>query len=264
MSDSGGVSFHVDPRYQPLMRQIGLDAEAIFSHPDIKVWRSIPERENCTLDAEIDGREIRLHIKRYHATRRSRTPADQEARGIQALLAHEIPTVPLVGWGRLADGRSFIITEDLAGFRAADKLIETGFSFEQLLTPTAELAAKLHQAELHHRDLYLCHFFVKAEGEKIELRLIDAARVRPLPRWIRQRWIVKDLAQFWYSATQLSIPRGQLIDWLKHYAQQRHINRVRDMLALIERKVKSIARHDRKLNRSQPNRNISIPQARGR
>src|SRR3954463_3065546 len=93
--------FQVDPGYQPLMRQIGLDAEAVFSHPDIKVWRSIPERENCTLDAKLDGREIRLHIKRYSATRGSHTPADLEVRGIGALLEHEIPTVPLVGWGRL-------------------------------------------------------------------------------------------------------------------------------------------------------------------
>ena len=113
--DDSRPSFQVDPRYQPLMRQLGLDAEAVFSHPDIQVWRSIPERENCRLDARLDGREIRFHIKRYRATRKSFTPADEEARGIQALLAEEIPTVPLVGWGKLVDGRSFVITEDLSG-----------------------------------------------------------------------------------------------------------------------------------------------------
>jgi len=263
MSDSDRDYFQVDPQYQPVMRQIGLDAEAVFSHPDIKVWRSIRERENCTLDATLDGREIRLHIKRYRAMGGSAKPADEEARGIQNLLAHEIPTVPLVGWGRLGDGRSFVITEDLADFRAADKLIESGFSFEKLLTPTADLAAKLHSSGLHHRDLYLCHFFVKADERGVELRLIDAARVRALPRWMKQRWIVKDLAQFWYSATQPGVPKEQLMEWLKRYGAARNLSNVEGLARVIERKVGWIARHDKKLNRAQPKRNISIPQARG-
>jgi hypothetical protein len=263
MSAGGRDYFQVDPRYQPIMRQIGLDAETVFSHPDIKVWRSIPERENCTLDATFDGRAIRLHIKRYRATRRSLTPADEESHGIQALLSHDIPTVPLVGWGRLADGRSFVMTEDLSGFRAGDKVIESGFAFDRLLFPTADLTAKLHTSRLHHRDLYLCHFFVRADDDNVELRLIDAARVRPLPRWLKQRWIVKDLAQFWYSATQLSIPREQLMEWLKRYANCRMLDDVDGLARAIERKCNWIARHDRKLNQSQPRRNISIPQARG-
>src|SRR5207302_8259041 len=63
-------SFRAAPRYQPILREIGLDAETIFTHPDIKIWRSITERENCTLDADLsDGRRIRLHIKRYHPAR---------------------------------------------------------------------------------------------------------------------------------------------------------------------------------------------------
>ena len=44
------------------------------------------------------------------------TPAEDEARGIRALEVEGIKTVPLVGWGKRADGRSFIITEDLTGY----------------------------------------------------------------------------------------------------------------------------------------------------
>src|SRR5688572_21283534 len=58
-------SFRVLPKYQPLMRVLGIDAEAIFTHPDIKVWRKLDDRENCTLDGEMNGRKVRLHIKRY-------------------------------------------------------------------------------------------------------------------------------------------------------------------------------------------------------
>ncbi len=61
----------------------------------------------------------------------------------------------------------------------------------------------LHNGGLHHRDLYLCHFLGRRdENPQADLRLIDAARVRPLPGPLtRRRWIVKDLAQFWYSTT---------------------------------------------------------------
>ena len=58
MSSSQRDTFHVAPSYQPLLREIGLDAEAVFTDPRIVVWRSITERENCTLDAglaELNG-----------------------------------------------------------------------------------------------------------------------------------------------------------------------------------------------------------------
>src|SRR5579875_2714655 len=75
--------FEVLPEYQPILREIGLDAETIFTHPDIQVWRSIKERENCTLDANlVDGRHVRLHIKRFRANGGRLRPADVEADAI--------------------------------------------------------------------------------------------------------------------------------------------------------------------------------------
>jgi hypothetical protein len=252
--------FHVSPDYQPLMREIGLDADAVFSHPGIQVWRSIPERENCILDhAPPEGPAVKLHIKRY---RQGHAEAGEEAAGIQLLERHGIPTVPLVGWGRDLAGRGFIITEDLAGYRAADKILADGLlRFEQLLTPTADLAAQLHNAGLHHRDLYLCHFFARSTEAGIDLKLIDAARVRPLPRrCTRQRWIVKDLAQFWYSMIGCGIPEPQRIAWLSRYAEQSQVKAER-IQPWVVRKSNWIARHDRHLRRKQPTRNISAPGA---
>ena len=69
----------------------------------------------------------------------------------------------------------------------------------------AESADPLHDEDLHHRDLYLCHFFANP-GDPRDLRLIDAGRVKRLPGWpLRQRWIVKDLAEFWYSTLGLAV-----------------------------------------------------------
>jgi len=254
--------FRVAPEYQPLMRAAGLDAEAVFDHPHIVAWRTLPDRDNCTLDVDVEGKNVRLHIKRYKPAPGEKTPADEEANAIQVLYAEQIPTLKLVGWGKLADGRSFIITEDLAGYRAADKLIEAGTkTFEELLEPTADLAAKLHKAGLHHRDLYLCHFFVRENGD-LDIRLIDAARVARLGGFLtRGRWILKDLSQFWYSTTPpaLGVSEEQRERWLRRYQDQAGLAPTHRLRQRIRSKVKSIARHDAKLKKSQPTRNISIP-----
>jgi hypothetical protein len=253
-------ALHVSADAQPIFRELGIDAEAIFTHPLIKPWRVLPERENCTLDAALtDGRTIRWHVKRFQAVSGPDAPALQEVRGHELLIQNRIPTANLIGWGRLIDGRSFTIFEDLAGYSPADKLVEAGTPFARLLESTADLAAQLHRQGLHHRDLYLCHFFAKIEADRVDVRLIDSARVRPLPAFItRTRWIVKDLAQFWYSTSTLPITDEQRTEWLDRYTRQRNLNPA-SLRRKIERKVNWIARHDVQLRKQQPNRNISIP-----
>jgi hypothetical protein len=258
MSHAPRNIFHVRPRYQPLMRVVGLDAEAMFDHPGILAWRKLPDRENCTLDAELEGKSIRLHIKRHF----NKSAAEDEAKAIRLLEEAGIPTVPLVGWGSVDDGRSFVITEDLAGYRDAEKMVAAGTPFETLLQPTADLAAKLHGAGLHHRDLYLCHFFAKIAGDGVvDVKLIDPARVARMNNFVtRWRWVVKDLAQFWYSTTTLpAITDEQRERWLRRYADRREICWLPRLRAAIRAKANGIARHDAKLKKSQPTRNISIP-----
>jgi hypothetical protein len=264
MSDEPRHFFRLAPQFQLAVRVVGLDVDNVFTHPQIKPWRTIADRQNCTLDfRDEDDRPVRWHVKRYSPVRGRQTPAEQEVAGITLLKEAAIPTVPLVGWGVLRDRRSFVIVEDLAGYRPADKLLEAGgVTFERLLEPTADLAAKLHQSGLHHRDLYLCHFFVKTSGEgRTDLRLIDCARVKRLPGALtRSRWIVKDLSQFHYSTRKHpEIDDRQREAWLARYALQSGAEHVERLRRRVQRKVDWIARHDVKLNRAQPNRNISIP-----
>jgi hypothetical protein len=263
-------TFHVAAEYQPVVRMIGLDADGVFDDPRIVSWRKLPDRENCTLDAELpegeEGtRKVRLHVKRYVPGRAGASPADDEVQGYQALVAQGLPTAPLVGWGKLADGRSFTIFLDLAGYAPADKLIERGVPFDRLMAPTAALAARLHERGLHHRDLYLCHFMAavgETAADPVVVKLIDTARVRRLPGFLtRRRWVVKDLAQFWYSTTKLPVSDEQRAAWLASYAASTGMraDAVAGLRRSIERKTRSIARHDRHLKTAQPQRNISIP-----
>jgi hypothetical protein len=250
----------VSASYQPLLRQLGIDADAVFDHRDITCWRKLPDRENCTLDADLpDFGHVRFHIKRYAASRAGTVPADGDVAGHRLLEAASIPTAPLVAHGNLRDGRSFVIFDDLAGYTPADKLIEKGTPFESLLEPTADLAAKLHHAGLHHRDLYLCHFMTKVADGVVDLKLIDTARVRQLPSLLARRWIVKDLAQFWYSTLRLPISDAQRTRWLARYGAHCQIGNVASLQGRIERKARSIARHDARLHRDRPGRDVSIP-----
>lgn len=260
MKDNPNRMF-VSAGYQPIFRELGIDAETVFDHPSVTCWRTLPDRQNCTLDADLaDGRHVRFHVKRYAPTRRVPTPADADVQGCRQLESASIPTATLVAHGNLGDGRSFVAFNDLAGYAPADKLIERGRPFESLLQPTADLAARLHDAGLHHRDLYLCHFMAKVEGGRAELKLIDTARVKRLPGVLtRRRWVVKDLAQFWYSTLKLPITDEQRLAWLARYAARRGMTDAKPLLAPIERKARSIARHDARLHRARPDRDVSIP-----
>jgi hypothetical protein len=244
--------------FQPLLRQIGFEPESVFTNPHIKPWRKLPDRENCVWALDFNGEGVRWHVKRYPSAGKE-SPARKEAGGITLLNRHQIPTAKIVVWGELEDGRSFIILEDLANHRPADKLLESGYDFDRILEPTAKLAADLHNANLHHRDLYLCHFMI--DPSDAAARLIDAARVAELPRiMFRHRWIVKDLSQFWYSTFAVGVTDAQRTQWLQKYAEHRKLTDTEWLHRAIARKSDLIARHDQNLRRAQPNRNISIPE----
>lgn len=254
--------FRVEPHYVDPLRRAGIiDAWAAFEHPSIRVWRSIRERENATLDVERPegGPPLRLHVKRDVEPQHD-APSGAEAAHLIALARRGIPTAALAAYGQLPDGRSFVITEHLAGYEPADKLIAAGGEamFDRLLRPTAEVAARLHAAEAFHRDLYLCHFFARVEGEPADVRLIDCARVLLKPFW-RRRWQIKDLAQFTYSTRSLPVTPAQRDRWFDAYAAALGRPVSAYLRKLVELKADQIARHDRVLRRKQPNRNVSIP-----
>lgn len=244
--------YRAEAAYAALLREVGLpDAMSVFECPKIEVWRSITERENCILDHPAG----RLHIKR---NKPRFSGVENEVQGIQLLERAGIASVPIVAWGKLNDGRGFLITDDLVGFDDSEKLVRDGMGFDRLLKPTADLAATLHGAGLHHRDLYLCHFYAKVSESAVELRLMDAGRVRPLPGWFRQRWIVKDVAQFLYSLQTLGVPDELSGQWLTRYGTQRGTTLTAGFRRAVARKIRWIGRHDAKLRQRQPTRNVAI------
>jgi len=251
---------NIDPEWKSVLEPIGFDLDLVFDSHRVKPWRTLGDRENCTLDIPRDGGSVtRLHVKRFPPRASLPTDADCEVQGYRLLAAAKVPSARLVASGHGADLRSFIAVEDLAGYQPADKLIESGTPFATLLNPLADLAALLHERGLHHRDLYLCHFFVTLTPS-IDIRLIDAARVNKLPGlFMRQRWIVKDLAQLWFSTLALPVTDAQRLALFQRYCSRRRLVADDLLLRSIHRKVRWIEAHDRKLNQREPHRNISIP-----
>jgi len=254
--------YKAEPAYAARLRAAGLvDGMSVFELPQIEVWRSITERENCVLDTtDENGATTRFHIKRNKPGHRG---VDDEAAKIKLLIDHGVPTVPLAGYGKLHDGRGFLITDDLAGYQDAEKIVAADKSaFEKLLKPTAALAAKLHGQNLHHRDLYLCHFYVRTTDKTgdngLDVRLMDAGRVGVLPRLFRRRWLVKDIAQFGFSLTQLELPADVFERWLAEYGSLPGTTIDTAFRRSVARKMRWIARHDASLRRRQPTRNVAI------
>ena len=261
-------SIVVSTGYKAQAELLRLTPAGVFADARIEPWRTLADRQNCTLRFEAAGRSHLWHVKRYLGSRAVRAML-AEVNGYQHLIAASIPTLDLVAHGTLDDRRAFTITADLTGYLAGDKYIASAAGgFDQILQPTARLAARLHAAapagaSLHHRDLYLCHFFIH-QHKPSDVRLIDVARVRPLPRLFRQRWIVKDLAQFLYSTYDPDLGPADITDlqrraWLAEYAAAADTPLSNSLHHRIYQKVQRIARHDAHLREDQPMRNISIP-----
>ncbi len=253
------ANFHISPAYESMLSELGITtAQHVFSDERLRVWRNLPDRDNSTLDAMLrDGRAIRLHVKR-DKERRSE-PMALEARGIGLLNAAGIDSAPLVAYGDLPDGRTFVITENLDGYASADRLLERGENFEAISDAMSETSATLHLANLHHRDLYANHFYIlKTETGGFHVRLIDTARVKPLPSWFRERRIVKDVAQLHFSIQQYTRSPEDSNHLLRRYCEL--TNRLSAARFLRKVKIKSmwIDRHDRALKAKVPTRNLRL------
>ncbi len=147
---------------------------------------------------------------------------------------------------------SLLLTAELHGESLEKWLPRRAASLSQdmkrsLSQSLAALVAKLHNAGLVHRDLYLSHIFISAKGANdIELSLLDLQRV-VRTRWRRWRWIVKDLAALNYSTPLSAATNADRVRWLKLYLNERGVsaNR-RALIRAVVRKTGRIARHSAK------------------
>lgn len=217
-------------------------------HLDGEVFRDVPGRK--TLRVTLGGRScfIKQHFgvgwaeifKNLTSGKWPVLTARTEWDAIRKLGELGIATTPALGYGvrgcNPAALQSFLITQDLGDIVSLETLCadwkskppSAGFK-RKLLMEVAELARKLHEGGMNHRDFYLCHICLDKpallRGEMV-LYLIDLHRVGIRPQ-IRPSDRMKDLAALYFSAMEAGLSKRDHLRFLRHY-RQRPLRRLAD------------------------------------
>ncbi len=157
--------------------------------------------------------------------------ASNEWHAIQAFDRYAIPTMTALACGERGRGpagrESFLITEavepaiDLDSYTRDWRTAPPFPPFKRaLIREVAEIARRMHENGLNHRDFYLCHLLLKLDTapsvESIRLAVIDLHRVQ-IRRHTPLRWRFKDLAALFFSALEIGLTRRDYFRFLQVY-----------------------------------------------
>ncbi|CAL96184.1 lipopolysaccharide core heptose(I) kinase RfaP [Azoarcus olearius] len=193
-----------------------------------------------TLRFEIDGRGYylkhqngigwgRIAEELVHL-RRPVLGAGNEWLAIQTCHALGVPTMTAVAYGERGRGparrESFLVTEAIEP--AVDLDVHTRdwrstpppvAHKRALIAAVAEIARRMHEGGMNHRDFYLCHFLLRtgaSADEAPRLALIDLHRAQMRPATPR-RWRDKDLSALYFSALDIGLTRRDKLRFLRAY-----------------------------------------------
>ncbi|MHC4777707.1 MAG: lipopolysaccharide kinase InaA family protein [Planctomycetota bacterium] len=243
--------FWVNPGLQAVLGRSGFHTFTDFLKLGT-VIRKVGYKENVQVTLGEGEESFIGFLKRHGPSSSSPGLEEWENHKIVAALGIPVPEVLAAGGG--PEG-SFIMTAELRGAIPLDQHLEEASPpsgnpdpikrKHALLSGVADITRTLHEGGLCHRDLYLCHFFVRP-GQGEEITLIDLQRVRPA-RPLRFRWIVKDLAALDYSASPNRISRSDRLRFFLDYLGRRRLDSgARRLIRRIVKKTRRIRRHDRK------------------
>lgn len=132
------------------------------------------------------------------------------------------------GWDPAAQD-SLLVTEELSDCTSLEDYLRPGSGEpigprqrRLLIRRLAQVARRLHDNGVNHRDFYLCHFLIRlpwdGSEQGLHLYLIDLHRVQRRARTPR-RWVVKDVGSLWFSARELELPltRTDRLRFVRHY-----------------------------------------------
>lgn len=217
--------FWMDPQYRPAEPK-----------SDVELYRKLIDLEPTADFHAKQGRstgryvlqttkgELSVYVKKYYRlpwwqrwfSSAENYPGPLERVNIERAMALGIRVAEPVAAGSAPEHpcKSLLVLKSLEGYVALhqylparwkqtlarqDKPDWLGFK-RSLIRRMATMVRNLHAMDLYHRDLYLCHFFLRETPEDpdgFDLVLIDWGRLK---RSTRLRWKVKDLAQLLFSA----------------------------------------------------------------
>jgi heptose I phosphotransferase len=219
----------------------GLDPFQVVAALEGEVYREVAGRR--TLRVLVDERPyfLKFHsgvgwgeiLKNLLSLRRPVIGAANEYRACRQLEELDIAAPRVAAYGARgwnpATRESFILCDPIEDAPSLETLTENwhvqapdGLQVRRLVMALARLARRFHAAGFVHRDFYLCHFLVDADGlarGEVQLSVIDlhrARRFRRLPR----RWRKRDLAALFYSSLDLPLSQRAWLRFVRVYADR--------------------------------------------
>lgn len=247
---SGREEIFMAGAYAEALRAAGFGSPQQFLFPeavvsaDAQLVRSLPDRANWRFTLRFHGRPVTVFLKRHAAAHTAHPPGVVEWDNHVLLRDQGVASPEPVAAGQTPDGASFFCSRGLEGALSLEAyLADAGHRDRRLPARLAALVRKLHRIPLCHRDLYLCHVFLRPADRS--LFLIDLQRVRGHPGGrLRRRWLVKDLAALAHSSALPGITRTDRLRFLLAYLGQRRADRpLRAWARRISRKARRMGRH---------------------
>jgi len=275
------ASFFVDPHYQAALVKLGLDCfDGVFSFDaarsltksNLAPYRSrlqfeidLPDSHGPTtvFMKRYDRPPVSVQLKNWLSARSRRSCGQCEAGPASELAAAGISTPKTIcrgeQWGTLFEKRSFIITEKIADAEAIERKLPECFDSRattenlklrrDFITRLAEFIAKFHATKYRHRDLYFSHIFYSDDGR---FYLIDLARAFK-PLLLRRRFLIKDIAQIYYSAPGRYFSRTDRMRFYFGYTGRRKLTgEDKTFIRQVVKKAQRTARHEIKHGREVP------------
>jgi len=273
LEDGNGLA-HTD--YKRLLEEHNLGSlEDVFKHSQgeslHKPGLGHRERLRIKLSTDEPGKDVVIYLKRFgnpgfgERIRQSIKRGSRDGAGVYdfsgavRLAEIGVPVPRAVAYGQergfLGGRRSFAILEELPGADALERILPNWDEMKneyrmlgnkrELIKQLAGLVKRLHESGLCHRDLYLSHIFLgRDEDGKELLSLIDLNRVFQ-PVIVKRRWIVKDLAQLYFSSRGFFRKRDMVRFLHEYFGCDKLDKRQKRLVRSIVRKTRRMDRHAR-------------------
>lgn len=212
---------------------------------DGQVFRSIARRRTLRFTLEGKGYFAKLHqgvgwreiFKNLLQLRLPVLGARNEWRAIRRLEELGVATMAIAGFGERglppAWLQSFLITDELANTASLEDFCRDWpvnpppvKLKRAIIEKVANIAERLHNNGVNHRDFYICHFLLDLDAiaapyaqERLTLSLIDLHRVQLRSRTPR-RWIVKDLAALHFSSMDIGLTSRDRLRFMRSYRKR--------------------------------------------
>jgi heptose I phosphotransferase len=205
-----------------------------------KVLRELEGRRTLRSEVGERGYYVKLHrgvgwgeiLKNLITARLPVLGAEHEWLAIRRLAGLGVDTMKAVAFGRRGSNparlESFIVTEELAPTVSLEDYCRDWPARppapalkRALIARVAEMARRMHQGGVNHRDCYICHFLLHTEPAptptQLRLSLIDLHRAQVHAGAAPRRWRDKDFAALHFSTLEIGLTTRDRLRFLSAY-----------------------------------------------